>query len=135
MKKFLLITLVVLFLSSNYVFAGNFDNLNGITPVQKQKLSQIQFRYKNDYNAIEQSLIDYNSKLSKLEQETDKSPSDIAMLKAAYERNIKTLKAQQLKLESDTDELYKSVLTEEQYKQYQTQKIQTQEAFNNFLQK
>ena len=135
MKKFFLITLVVLFLSSNYVFAGDFDNLNGITPAQKQKLSQIHFRYKQDYNSIEQKIIEYNSKLYNLSHEKDKTPADIAMLKAAYERNLKTLKSQQEKLQADTDELYKSVLTEEQYKQYEAQKVQTEDAFNNFLQK
>lgn len=135
MKKILLVIMVALFFNLNSVFAQDFDNLEGITPAQKQKLSQIHFRYKNEYNSIEQNIIEYNSKLAKLSQETDKSPSDIAMLKSAYERNLKTLKAQQEKLDIDVDELYKSVLTEEQYKQYKAQKVQTQEAFNNFLQK
>ena len=135
MKKILLVIMVALFFNLNSVFAQDFDNLEGITPAQKQKLSQIHFRYKNEYNSIEQNIIEYNSKLAKLSQETDKSPSDIAMLKSAYERNLKTLKAQQEKLDIDVDELYKSVLTEEQYKQYKAQKAQTQEAFNNFLQK
>ncbi len=135
MKKILLVIMVALFFNLNSVFAQDFDNLEGITPAQKQKLSQIHFRYKNEYNSIEQNIIEYNSKLAKLSQETDKSPSDIAMLKSAYERNLKTLKAQQEKLDIDIDELYKSVLTEEQYKQYKAQKVQTQEAFNNFLQK
>lgn len=135
MKKILLVIMVALFFNLNSVFAQDFDNLEGITPAQKQKLSQIHFRYKNEYNSIEQNIIEYNSKLAKLSQETDKSPSDIAMLKSAYERNLKTLKAQQEKLDIDVDELYKSILTEEQYKQYKAQKVQTQEAFNNFLQK
>lgn len=135
MKKILLVIMVALFFNLNSVFAQDFDNLEGITPAQKQKLSQIHFRYKNEYNSIEQNIIEYNSKLAKLSQETDKSPSDIAMLKSAYERNLKTLKAQQEKLDIDIDELYKSILTEEQYKQYKAQKVQTQEAFNNFLQK
>lgn len=136
MKKNILLTISALVLiSSNIALAEDFDSLENITPVQKQKLSQIHFKYKQDYNSLEQRIIEYNSKMAVLQKDTEKSPAEIAMLKAAYERNLKTLKAQQAQLETDTDTLYKNVLTEEQYAQYKSQKQQTEDAFNNFLQK
>lgn len=135
MRKILLLSMAAVILASNAVFADTFDNLEGITPAQKNKLSQIHVQYKQEYNSLEQKMIEYNTKISKLQRETEKSPAEIAMLSAAYERNLKTLKEQQDKLEKDTDLLYKGVLTEEQYKQYQAQKVQVEDAFSNFLQK
>lgn len=135
MKKNFLFALAVMILMSGSVFADNFDDLEGITPAQKQKLSQIHFKYKQENNALEQRIIENNSKLLQLQNETGKSASDIAMLKAAYERNINTLKRQQDDLEKSTNESYKTILTEEQFKQYEAQKVQTENAFNNFLQK
>ena len=134
MKKVFLTVLIMAFFSGG-VFADTVDNLDGITPAQKQKLSMVQFNYKQDYNNLEQKILEYNSKLLKLQQEKDKSPAEISMLSSAYERNLKTLKAQQEKLNQDRDERYKMILTEEQYKQYKEQNIQTENAYIIFLQK
>lgn len=135
MKKNLLLSLAVMILMSGSAFADNFDNLDGITSAQKQQLSRIHFKYKQENNALEQRIIENNSKLLQLQNDTSKSPSEAAMLKSSYEKNIKTLKDQQADLEKITDESYKSILTEAQFQQYKAQKVQTENAFSNFLQK
>lgn len=135
MKKNLLIALSFVMLSTTIAVADEFDSLNGITPAQKQKLSQITLMYKNESNTLEKRIIEYNTEKARLQRDREKSPTDIAMMTAAYDKNIQVMKAQKAKLDKDTDALYKSVLTEEQYKQYQAQKVQTENAFSNFLQK
>ena len=135
MKKIILAFAAFLFLFSNNAFAGNFDSLEGITAEQLDKLSEIQQQFKQENNSIEQKLMEYSAKIAKVQKEVDKSAADIAILSAAYERNIKTLKAQQLKLETTELEAIKAVLTDEQYNQYLTQRDKTLDAFYNFLQK
>lgn len=135
MKKNLLIALSFIMLNTTIAVADDFDYLNGVTPAQKQKLSQINLMYKNESNTLDKRIIEYNTEKARLQRDKEKSPTDIAMMTAAYDKNIQVMKSQKEKLEKDTDALYKSVLTEEQYKQYQAQKVQTENAFSNFLQK
>lgn len=136
MKK-LIITLSVLSLLtiSGSAFAENFDSLQGLTAVQKQQLSQAQFKFKQENDALNNKIIDYQSKLAQLNRQTEKTPEQIALIKATYERNIATFKAQQEMLKKEMDASYKKVMTQEQYQQYQTQQIQVQDAFANFLRK
>lgn len=134
-KSFLILSIMCLALTSNIVFADNFDNLQNITPVQKQKLTQIQFSFKEENNALDMRIMEYNNKLNQLKTSTDKSPEQISLLTAAYERNLSTLKEQQKQLEQKTDALYKSVMTPEQYSQYKTQQVNVEDSFNKFLQK
>lgn len=133
MKKTLFLLTLATLLSVNLVFADTFDSLTGITPAQKQKLTQIHSQFKMQNDALEQKIISYNNKLIEVQKDTTKSISEIAMLKAAYERNLKTLKAQQAKLEADVDGLYKSVMTMEQYNSYKNQKTQVENSFQHFL--
>ena len=136
MKK-LIITLSVLSLLtiSGSAFAENFDSLQGLTAVQKQQLSQAQFKFKQENDALNNKIIDYQSKLAQLNRQTEKTPEQIALIKATYERNIETYKAQQEILKKQMDASYKKVMTQEQYQQYQAQQIQVQDAFANFLRK
>lgn len=136
MKK-LIITLSVLSLLtiSGSAFAENFDSLQGLTAVQKQQLSQAQFKFKQENDALNNKIIDYQSKLAQLNRQTEKTPEQIALIKATYERNIETFKAQQEILKKQMDASYKKVMTQEQYQQYQAQQIQVQDAFANFLRK
>lgn len=136
MKK-LIITLSVLSLLtiSGSAFAENFDALQGLTAVQKQQLSQAQFKFKQENDALNNKIIDYQSKLAQLNRQTEKTPEQIALIKATYERNIETFKAQQEILKKQMDASYKKVMTQEQYQQYQAQQIQVQDAFANFLRK
>ncbi len=135
MKKNLLIIMFSLILSMNLAFAGEFDSLNGISPAQKQKLSQINAQYKIQNDLLDQKIISYNTKLSALRADNTKSPAEVAMLSATYEKNLETLKEQQKKLQLDTDELYKSVMTLDQYSAYKKQNIEVENAFKNFLDK
>ncbi len=57
------------------------------------------------------------------------------LLSGAYERNLETLKAQQKQLKQETDALYKSVMTDEQFKQYNERQTNADDAFKKFLQK
>ncbi len=136
MKKNLLSFLLLsAFLFSGAVFAEMFDNLRNITPIQKQQLSNTYFEYKQRNNDLENKLSQYQSKLNQLQDEKDKTPTDISLLRSAYERNISVLKSQQAQLKKETDEKYKSIMTLEQYQEYQAQQLQTDNAFQNFLRK
>ena len=136
MKKFI-VTLSVLSLLTitGSAFAENFDSLQGLTAVQKQQLSQAQFKFKQENDALNNKIIDYQSKLAQLNRQTEKTPEQVALIKATYERNIQTFKAQQEILKKQMDASYKKVMTQEQYQQYQAQQIQVQDAFANFLRK
>lgn len=134
-KTALLLGVIVILASSNIVFAEGFETLEGITPVQMQKLTRIQYNFKQENNSLEMRIMEYNNKIAQVKKDTDKTPEQISLLTSAYERNISALKDQQEKLEQKTDALYKSVMTAEQYKQYKAQQINVQDAFKNFLQK
>jgi len=136
MKKSIisLISLLVLFVSAP-AFANNFDTLDNLTPVQKQKLNQIFFNYKQQNNALQTDISSYQDKLNRLEKEISNTPDQKKLLKATYERNVQTLMKKQADLQKATDDMYKSVLTLEQYKQYQQQQVAVKDAFSQFLQK
>ena len=134
-KTTLLIGIVALLASSSLAFAEGFDSLENITPAQKQKLTQIQYNYKQENNSLEMRIMDYNNKINQVKNDPDKTPEQVSLLTSAYERNLATLKAQQKVLEQRTDSMYKSILTPEQYNQYKVQQINVQDSFNNFLQK
>ena len=137
MKKttLLLGIIAILASSSATVFAEGFDSLENITPSQKQKLTQIQYNYKQENNSLEMRIMDYNNKIAQVKNDKDKTPEQVSLLTSAYERNLSTLKTQQKILEQKTDSMYKSVLTPNQYNQYRLQQINVQDSFNNFLQK
>ncbi len=136
MKKIaLMFGVILIFCSVNTAFADNFDSLEGLTEVQKQKLTQIQYNYKQQNDSLDNKIMDYNNKLKQLQNDKDKTSSQISLLSGAYERNLETLKAQQKQLKQETDASYKSVMTDEQFKQYQAQQINVDDSFNKFLQK
>lgn len=116
-------------------FADEFDNLEGITPAQKEQITQIQLVYKQEYNTNETKIMDYTNKLNQIKQETNFDPSQQALLIGAYERNISALKSRQEQLKQETDEKYKTVLTDKQYHQYLSEQIKVENAFSDFLKK
>ncbi len=134
MKKALLFVLLV-FLTSNVSFAEMFDNLTNLSPAQKDELTRTYQKYKTEYNSYETRIMEYTDKLNKLKSDSEKTPEQMAVLTGAYERNLTTLKAQQKKLEEETDAAYQSILTVDQYKEYKEQQVNTENAFNNFLKK
>lgn len=136
MKKLAIILgLIGLFFVSNMSFAEDFDALEGLTAVQKQKLSQIQYSYKQSNDSLEMRIMEYNNKIAKVKADVEKTPEQVALLTGAYERNLSTLKTQQQILKQQTEAQYKAVMTDEQYAQFKAQQINVQEAFKNFLQK
>ncbi len=134
-KTTLLLGVMAILASSGIVFAEGFDSLDGITPVQMQKLTKIQYNFKQENNSLEMRIMDYNNKIAQVKNDPDKTPEQVTLLTSAYERNLSTLKTQQKILEQKTDAMYKSILTPEQYNQYKAQQINVQDSFNNFLQK
>lgn len=136
MKKLIAtLSILVLFATTGTAFADDFSALQGLTAVQKQQLSQVQFRFKQENDALNNKIIDYQNKLAQLNKQTEKTPEQIALIKATYERNIATFKAQQDTLKKQMEASYKNVMTQEQFQQYQAQQIQVEDAFANFLRK
>lgn len=134
MKKFLLtLSIVGIIVSTNIVMAESFDSLSNLTPVQKQKLSQIQFNYKSQIDALENRIMDYQNKLARAKADITKSKEQIALITSAYERNIQTLETQKAQLEDAMNNSYRSVMTPEQFRQYSTQQIKVQDAFSEFV--
>lgn len=134
MKKILLaLVAVCIIFSANVVIADSFDSLQNLSPVQKQKLTQIQFSYKNQIDALETKIMDYKNKLAKVKSDNTKTKEQLALLASSYERNISTLETQKAQLEDAMDNAYKSVMTVEQYKQYRAQQIKVQDAFSEFV--
>ena len=82
---------------------------------------RIKFEFTQKNNALNARISDYDNKISRIEQDTEKTPEQISLLKDAYERSLKTLQEKQKILERETDEQYKSVFTESQYLQYKKQ--------------
>ena len=135
MKKIISTLVLGLFLFTGSVFAESFDKLEGLSAVQQQKLSQIQFNFKQKNTEIEKNLATYQDKLNQVKADRTKTQEQINLLAASYERNISVFKAQQEALKKETDALYKSVMTPEQFLQYQAQQIQVNQAFSDFLKK
>lgn len=136
MKKILMALCILTFFSAAGVaFADGFDSLEGLSPVQKQKLTQIQYNFRQENDSLNTRIMDYQDKINQIKKQTDKTPEQINLLTAAYERNLSTLKSQQEQLKKQTEDMYKSVMTLEQYKQYQAQQLQAENAFSDFLRK
>ncbi|MBQ8887793.1 MAG: hypothetical protein IJY61_08850 [Candidatus Gastranaerophilales bacterium] len=134
MKRSLLAFAILGVIFSNcVVMAEEFDSLQNLTSVQKQKLSQLQFSYKTQIDALETRIMAYQDKLAKAKSDTTKTKEQIALLTGAYERNISTLETQKKQLEEAMKKSYQSVMTPQQYQQYSTQQIKVQDAFSEFV--
>jgi len=135
MKRILTSIFILTFLISGSAFADMFDNLSNLSPAQKEQLTEAYNNYKKLNNEIETQIMSYNSKMAQVQKETDKTASDIQILVSAYQRNIESLKAEQERLDKHLEDSYKSIMTQEQFGQYQLQKDFAQSAFAKFLQK
>ena len=121
--------------SFNFAFAIDLEKISNLTPDQKVKIAEFQSNYVKQYNDNETKIMDYTNKVNQIKSDNEKSPEQISLLSSAYERNLTALKAQQQQLKNQSENFYKSVLTEEQYKQYQLQQFQVDNAFSEFLKK
>ncbi len=136
MKKLLVFLSVLCLLNVGLSsLADIFDNLENLSPSQKDELTRIYQKYKTENNTIETRIMEFTSKINSLKADTEKTPEQIAVLIGAYERNLSTLKDQQKQLTEETEVAYKTVMTAEQYKQFKEQQVNVQDAFNKFLQK
>lgn len=134
-KNILTVALLGLFMFSGMVYAEMFDDLKGISPSQKQQLSNAYFKFKQQNNDLENQISSYQNKLNQLKYDKSKNDTELSLLKSAYERNISVLKTKQDTLKKEIDDKYKSIMTKEQYMDYQAQQIQADNAFQNFLKK
>ena len=132
--KRIFVLIFMIFLATPAI-SQDFSYLDDLSAVQKQKLSQIYHSYKQENNSLEMRIMDYQTKLNKLETLQDRSAEQINLLKTAYERNIKTLAVQQELLKSKTERMYEAVMTPNQYKQHLAQQMQIENAFSDFLRK
>ena len=137
MKKLIVLFSSICILSSTvYALEDNmFSSLENLSPVQKNQLKRIYQEYKIKNNSLETRIMEYTSKLNQLKEDTEKTPEQLSVLAGAYERNLNTYKAQQKKLEQETDLEYQKILTAEQYEQYKKQQSEVQDAFKQFLPK
>lgn len=136
MKKLnLLLALLLIFSSFNFAFAIDLEKISNLTDDQKTKIAAFQTGYVKQYNDNETKIMDFTNKINQIKNDSEKTSEQILLLTGAYERNLTALKAQQQQLKNQSEEFYKSVLTEEQYKQYQLQQFQVENAFNEFLKK
>lgn len=134
MKKFLLaLSMVGIIASTNVVLAESFDSLNNLTPVQKQQLSQIQFNYKTQIDALDNKIMNYKNNLARVQSDITKSKEQIAIATSTYQRNIQTLETQKAQLEDAMRNSYRSVMTPEQFRQYSSQQLKVQDAFSEFV--
>lgn len=134
-KSVLFISLVCIMFSTSMALANTFEQLENLSPVQKQKLTQANQMYKLENNNLETRIMEYTDKLNRLKMDNDKTPEEKSVLIGAYERNLATFKQQQEQIKAKRDEDYKNILTIEQYEQFQAQQIDVQTKFNTFLQK
>ena len=132
-KSVTTLTVLSILFATNFVMAEGFDNLTNLTPVQKQKLNQIQFNYKQDYNSLETRIMGYQSKLAQLQNATDKSAQEKALIKATYEKNIATLKAQQKAVKDNAEKMYQTILTPAQFQEYNLQTSKAELQMSEFL--
>ena len=134
MKKILLtLSIVGIIASVNIAMAESFDSLQNLTPVQKQKLTQIQFNYKSQIDALDNRIMDYKNKLAKAQADVTKSKEQKALITSSYQRNIQTLETQKAQLEEAMKNSYKSVMTAEQFREYSSQQLKVQDAFSEFV--
>ena len=134
MKKFLLaLSIIGIIASTNIVMAESFDSLQNLTPAQKQELSQIQFNYKNQIDALDNKIMNYKNNLARVQKDITKSKEEIALVSSSYQRNIQTLETQKSQLEDAMRNAYRSVMTTEQFRQYSSQQLKVQDAFSEFV--
>lgn len=132
-KSVITLTALSILFASNIAMAEGFDNISNLTPVQKQKLNQIHFNYKQENNALETKIMNYESKLAEVKNDANKSAQEKALIISTYERNISTLKAQQNAVKSNAEKLYQTVMTPAQYQQHTMQGAQAEMQINEFL--
>lgn len=134
MKKIMLALFVLgTIASANVVIADSFDKLQNLTPIQKQKLSQVQFSYKSQIDVLNNQIMDYKNKLAKAQSDVTKSKEQIALITSSYQRNIQTLETQKSQLEDAMNNSYKSIMTPEQFREYSSQQLKVQDAFSEFV--
>ena len=132
-KSVITLTVLSILFASNIAMAEGFDKISNLTPVQKQKLNQIHFNYKQENNALETKIMSYQSKLAEVKNDANKSAQEKALIVSTYEKNISTLKAQQNAVKSNAEKLYQTVMTPAQYQQYAMQGAQAEMQINDFL--
>ena len=96
MKK-LIVTLGILssLFIANIAMADVFDTLEGLSPTQKEQLTQIYNTYKEQNNSIDTQIMQYTDKISQLKNVTNKTETELSLLKSNYETNVQSLKNQQ----------------------------------------
>ena len=115
--------------------AADFSYLKDLTPVQKQKLERYGYSYQQNIHSLDMRIDNYRNKIKQINSQQNVPKQQADLLIFSYEKNIKTLVAQKDELKEKMDSQYKSILTEEQYKQYSAHPVLIQNSFSDFLRK
>ncbi|MBQ4078658.1 hypothetical protein IJD15_05705 [bacterium] len=127
--------LLFIFCMVTPAIAADFSYLKDLTPVQKQKLERYGYSYQQNIHSLDMRIDNYRNKIKQINSQQNVPKQQADLLIFSYEKNIKTLVAQKDELKEKMDSQYKSILTEEQYKQYSAHPVLVQNAFSDFLRK
>lgn len=135
MKNIVYTLLLFIFCMVTPAIAADFSYLKDLTPVQKQKLERYGYSYQQNIHSLDMRIDNYRNKIKQINSQQNVPKQQADLLIFSYEKNIKTLVAQKDELKEKMDSQYKSILTEEQYKQYSAHPVLVQNAFSDFLRK
>ncbi len=127
--------LLFIFCMVTPAIAADFSYLKDLTPVQKQKLERYGYSYQQNIHSLDMRIDNYRNKIKQINSQQNVPKQQADLLIFSYEKNIKTLVAQKDELKEKMDSQYKSILTEEQYKQYSAHPVLIQNSFSDFLRK
>ena len=127
--------LLFIFCMVTPAIAADFSYLKDLTPVQKQQLERYGYSYQQNIHSLDMRIDNYRNKIKQINSQQNVPKQQADLLIFSYEKNIKTLVAQKDELKEKMDSQYKSILTEEQYKQYSAHPVLVQNAFSDFLRK
>ena len=135
MKNIVYTLLLFIFCMVTPAIAADFSYLKDLTPVQKQKLERYGYSYQQNIHSLDMRIDNYRNKIKQINSQQNVPKQQADLLIFSYEKNIKTLVAQKDELKEKMDSQYKSILTEEQYKQYSAHPVLIQNSFSDFLRK
>ncbi len=111
--------LIFSFITQNIAFAlesSEIDSLN--IELKQEKISRIKSDFLRQNSFYDSKILEYNDKISIVQKDENKSDAQKKLLIGAYERNIDTLKLQQKLLKQETDSLYKSVMSDDEFAKF-----------------
>ena len=105
--------------SQNLAFALDSSEIDSLNfDLKQEKISRIKSDFLRQNSFYDSKILEYNDKISVVQKDENKSDAQKKLLIGAYERNIDTLKLQQKLLKQETDSLYKSVMSDDEFAKF-----------------